>query len=151
MMLQAQINDLKKMIALLLEKPKKKPKSSRLGTFPSKLSKSQGKDKEGESSTSETIDGENNFNYENSKFSSKEEKNSEKEVDRHIKRMNELENCLEAIAHRGNLQEVGVVRSYPAEWYIVPSAQVQGTDLATLMVKVPRINIYITSNPKQGM
>ena len=34
--------------------------------------------------------------------------------------MNELENRLEVITHRGNLQEVGVVRPYPIEWDFTP-------------------------------
>ena len=72
------------------------------------------------------IDSENNFNYKISKSSfipkssSEEEENSEKEVDSHIKRMNELENHLEAIMHRGNLQEVVVVRPYLVEWDSAP-------------------------------
>ena len=34
--------------------------------------------------------------------------------------MTELENCLEAIAQRDDLKEVGVVRPYPVEWDVVP-------------------------------
>ena len=102
----------------MLEKPKKKSKSSRPGTSSSKHSKSKGKNKEG--STSEKIDDGNNFNYEISKSSSEDEENSEKEVDRPIKMMNELENRLKAIEHRDNLQEVGVVRLYLVEWDTSP-------------------------------
>ena len=77
---QESINDLKKMITLLLER-RKKPKSLKpCGSF-SKHSK--GKNEEGESSTSEKTDGENNFNCEISKSSSEEEENSEKKVNNH--------------------------------------------------------------------
>ena len=34
--------------------------------------------------------------------------------------MSQLERRLEALANRKDLQEVGVVRSYPAEWDLVP-------------------------------
>jgi len=113
-MLQAQqesINNLKKMIALLLDKQKKKtPMSSRLGA-----SFSKGKEKKGENSNFEHSDGnKNNFWYGNLESSSEELKNSEAK-DNHAKRMSELEKRLEAITHRGDLQEVGVVRLYPAK------------------------------------
>jgi len=39
--------------------------------------------------------------------SSSEEENSDRSMDRHLKRMTELENRLEAIAHRCDIQEVG--------------------------------------------
>ena len=112
-MLQAQqesINNLKKMIALLLDKQKKKtPMSSRLGA-----SFNKGKEK-GENSNFEHSDGnKNNFWYGNLESSSEELKNSEAK-DNHAKRMSELEKRLEAITHRGDLQEVGVVRLYPAK------------------------------------
>ena len=58
---QESINDLKKMIALLLEKPKKL-KSSKPGAS---SSKSKGKEKVGENSTSENTNDKNNFRYEN--------------------------------------------------------------------------------------
>jgi len=106
------------MIALLLDKQKKKtPKSLRPDA-----SFSIGKAKKGENSTSEHSDGnENNFGYKNPESSSEETENSEAGAeDNHFKRMSEIEKCLEAITHRGNLQEVGVVRSYPAEWDVVP-------------------------------
>jgi len=70
-MLQAQqesINDLKKMIALLLKKPRKKTKS--LKTKASSC-KSKGKEKGDENFISEHSDGnENNFGYENPESSS---------------------------------------------------------------------------------
>jgi len=94
----------------LLKKSKKKTKS--LKTKASSL-KSKGK-KEGENSTSEHSDSnENNFGYENPESSSSEE--PEDSEDNHVKKMNELEKCLEAISIRSNLQEVGVVRPHPVE------------------------------------
>jgi len=115
-MLQAQqesINDLKKMIALLLKKSKKKAKNPKTKSSSCK-SKSKEED---ENSTSEHSDGnENNFGYENLEFSFKELENSE---DNHAKKMNELEKRLEAISNRSNLQEV-VVRPYLIEWDSTP-------------------------------
>jgi len=122
-MLQVQyesINDLKKMIALLLDKPKKKPKSSRPNASSSKPSKNKDKEKIDESSTLKILIGENNFKYEIPKSLSKKQENSENEVDRYIKRMNELENCLEAITHQSDLKEVGMVRPYPIECNAAP-------------------------------
>ena len=69
----------------------------------------------GEKSTSENSNGENNYRYEVLKSSYEEQENSENEANRRIKRMNELENHLEAIAHRSDLQEVGIVRPYLVE------------------------------------
>jgi len=118
-MLQVQqefINDLKKMIALLLKILKKKTKSPKTKAS---SCKSNGKEKEDENSISENSDGnENNFGYENSESSSSEEpENSE---DNHAKKMNELEKRLEVISIRSNLQEVGMVRPYPIEWDSAP-------------------------------
>jgi hypothetical protein len=118
-MLQAQqesINDLKKMIALLIEKPRKKKKSKSLGSpvkpnssskhdaSSSNPPKNKGNGKEGELATPENTGGEDDL--EHLEPSSEEEENSEHEADPHTKRMEELENQLEAIAHRSDLQEV---------------------------------------------
>jgi len=92
---QQSINDPKKIIVLLLEKPKKKTKSPKTKAS---SSKSKGKEKEGENFTSANTNNENNFRYENPEFSSEEKENFEDE-DNHVKRMNELEKCLEAIAN----------------------------------------------------
>ena len=59
---------------------------------------------------------EDNFNFEQPKFSSKEEGKE----DNHSNRINELEKCMEATANRSNLQEAGVVKPYPAKRDIVP-------------------------------
>ena len=77
-MLQVQqefINDLKKMIALLLEKSKKKPKSLRPSTSSSKR---KGKEKIGGIFTSKNTGNENNFDYENLKSSFEDQENLEK-------------------------------------------------------------------------
>ena len=95
----------------MLEKPKK-PKSSRLGAF---SSKSKGKEKMDENSTSENTGDENNFGYENSKSSSEEQENSENK-DNRAKMMNELEKCLEAIANQSYLQKMGIVWPYLTLW-----------------------------------
>ena len=54
------------------------------------------------------------------KSSSESEKDSQTGDDPHAKRMLELETRLDAITHRGELQEVGVVRPYPVEWNDAP-------------------------------
>jgi len=49
--------------------------------------------------------------------------------------MNELEKCLKAIANRSNLQEVGIVRSYPTEWddaSILPGSRKQPCKFFTI-------------------
>ena len=124
-MLQAQqdsINDLKNMIALLIEKPRKKKKSKSLESpikpnssskhdaSSSNPPKNKGKGKEDELATPKNTGGEDNHEYELLESSSEEQENSEHEADPHTKRMEELENRLEGIAHRSYLQEVGVVR-----------------------------------------
>jgi len=93
------------MITLML---KKKTKSLKTKTS---SSKGKGKKKKDEDSTFEESD-----DTKNPKSSSEEEKNLDRSVDHHLKRMTEFENRLEAIAHRGDLQEVGVVRPYLVEW-----------------------------------
>ena len=87
---------------------KKKTKSLKTKTS---SSKGKGKKKKDEDSTFEESD-----DTKNPKSSSEEEKNLDRSVDHHLKRMTEFENHLEAIAHRGDLQEVGVVRPYLVEW-----------------------------------
>jgi len=100
---QESINDLKKMITLLLDK-QKKPKSPKTKAS---SSKSRGKEKEGENSASEHSDGnENNFGFEDPVTSSEEPENTDAE-DSHAKRMSEFEKCLKAITNRSELQEVG--------------------------------------------
>jgi len=71
-------------------------------------------------------------------------------MDSHIKRMNELENHLEAIAHRGNLQEVGVVRPYTrsSEILLPILLGIRHRPYKPLMVKIFRTNIYTILNPK---
>ena len=91
---QESINDLKKMIAILIEKLKKKLESLRPD-----CSSSTGKGKKkGENSTFENTKDENNFEYKIPKSSSKEQDNSKAE-DNHVKRMNALEKHLEAISN----------------------------------------------------
>jgi len=58
-------------------------------------------------------------NSESSKSSSEEGGNPE-DGSTHSKRMNKLEQRLEALTNRKGLQEVGVVRPYPTEWDLVP-------------------------------
>ena len=100
------------MLSQLL-KEKKKPK----GRTPSK--KSKGKRKEWESSFSANTKNEEHSNSEPPKSSFEEEDNSENESS-HSRRMSKLEQCLEALANRGGLQDVGIIRSYPAEWDTAP-------------------------------
>jgi len=91
---QESIDTLKQMIAHLLKKKKKSPKT-------------KGK-KEGECSSFEDTESEKHSNSESPKPSSKEENSSESES-RHSRRMSNLEQCLEDLACRGDLQDVGVV------------------------------------------
>ena len=112
---QESINDLKKMMTLLLEKSKKALKTRKAKASSSKR---KGK-KEGENSTFEPSDGNmNNFEYENPESSSEESEDSETE-DTHAKR-SEIEKHFETFANRSRLQEVGVVRPYPMEKDIAP-------------------------------
>jgi len=66
---QESINNCKKMIALLLDKIKKKTMSPKTKTS---SSKSRGKKEEGESLTSKNIGNKNNFGYENPESSYEE-------------------------------------------------------------------------------
>ena len=104
------------MVALLLKKKTKKnsessnkAKSSSKSEGPSNTpSKDKGKGPE-------HSDDENHTNDELVQSSSEGEEGSGREEDPHAKKMKELEVRLEAIAHRDELQRVGVVRLYPAE------------------------------------
>jgi len=58
-------------------------------------------------------------NSESSKSSSEEGGNPEN-GGTHSKRMNKLEQRLEALTNRKGLKEAGVVQPYPAEWDLVP-------------------------------
>jgi len=103
---QESIDILKQMLAHLLKNKKKSPKT-------------KGKKKEVESFSSEDTKREKHLNPKSPKPSSEEKDNSES-GSRHSRRMSNLEQCLEALAHRDNLQDVGVVRPYPAEWDTTP-------------------------------
>jgi len=85
---------------------RKKPKAK----TPSK----KGKRKEGESSSSAHTEEEEQSNSESSKPSSEEGGNSENEST-HSKRMNKLEQRLEALANQKGLQEARVVLPYSTE------------------------------------
>ena len=109
---QESIDTLKQMLAQLLkDKKKSNAKTS--------SKKSKGKRKEGESSSSVHIKEEKQSNSESSKSSSEEGGNPEN-GGTHSKRMNKLEQRLEALTNWKGLQEVGIVRPYPAEWDLVP-------------------------------
>ena len=85
--------------------------------MPSK--KSKGKRKEEESSSSAHTEEEDQSSSELSKPSSEEKGNSEN-MSTYSKRMSKLEQRLEALSRKG-LQQVGVVRPYPAEWDPIPN------------------------------
>ena len=76
--------------------------------------KSKGKRKEGESSSSVHIEEKEQSTSDSSKSSS-QEKDDQDQGKVHSKRMNQLEQRLEALTNRKGLQEAGVVRPYPAE------------------------------------
>jgi len=107
---QESIDTLKQILAQLLEDKKKSENKA--------SSKSKGKRKEGESSSSVHIEEKGQSNSESSKSLSKEEGNQEN-GDTHSKRINQLEQCLEALTNQKGLQEAGAVRSCPAEWDLV--------------------------------
>jgi len=93
---QESIDTLKQMLAQLLEdKKKSKAKTS--------SKKSKGKQKEGESSSSVHIEEEQQSNSKSSKFSS-EEGGNPKNGGTHSKRMNKVEQRLEAITNQKSLQ-----------------------------------------------
>ena len=101
---QESIDTLEQILAQLLkDKKKSKAKTS--------SKNSNDKRKEGESSSSVHIKEVEQSNSESSKSSSEEGGNSVN-GGTHSKRMNKLEQRLEALTNRKGLQEAGVVRSY---------------------------------------
>ena len=117
---QESIDSLKQMLAQLLEDKRK-------STNKASSKKSKGKRKEGESSSSVHVEEEDQLTSDSSKSSS-QEKDDQDQGKVHSKRMNQLEQRLEALTKRKGLQEAGVVRPYPAEWDLIPYPQVQSFD-----------------------
>jgi hypothetical protein len=114
---QQSISELKNMVALLLEKPKKK--KTRASSM--KPGSSPGQPSKGKENEAEHIIFEESYEDELPQSSSEEEEvSSEQGENPHLKKMKELEKRLEAIAHRGELHDVGVVRPYPVEWDAAP-------------------------------
>ena len=108
------------MVTLLLEKPKKKKtraSSLKPGSSPGQPSK--GKDKEVEHFIFEEPKSKES-NDDEPPQSSSEYGDSGHSKDPHSKKMKELEERLEAIAHRGELHDVGVTKLYPVEWDSAP-------------------------------
>jgi len=105
---QESIDSLKQAIAQLLEDRRKSPPK-----------KSKGKRREGESSSSEPSE-ETRRSAADSPKSSSQVKGDQDQGKAHAKRMSQLEQRIEALTNRKGLQEVGVVRPYPAEWDLVP-------------------------------
>ena len=109
------------MVALLLKKKTRKGVESssktRSSSKPEGPSNTPPKDK---GKRPERTDDENHTNDELVQSSAEGEESSGHEEDPHSKKMKELEVRLEAIAHRDELQRVGVVRLYPAEWDDTP-------------------------------
>ena len=102
------------MVALLLEKPKKKKtraSSQKLDSSTNQFLKN--KNKMPEVIIFENTEGEDNCEDELPQYSS-DEGGSERSQDPHHKKMKKLEERLEAISHRSDLQDVGIVRPYPA-------------------------------------
>jgi len=111
---QESINDLKKMITLLLDR-QKKSRLQRLRLLPAKARVNRKRKalilRKLRVRTASIL---NNLNFHPNK-----EVQKMKTIN-HSKRVSELEKRLKAIANRINLQEVGVIWSYPAEWDVVP-------------------------------
>jgi len=103
---QESIDSLKQMLAQLLEDKRK-------STNKASSKKSKGKLKEGESSSSVHVD-EKEQSTSGSSKSSSQEKDDRDQGKVHSKRMNQLDQHLEALTNRKGLQEAGVVRPYPA-------------------------------------
>ena len=117
---QESIDSLKQMLAQLLEDKRK-------STDKASSKKSKGKRKEGESSSSVQIEEKEQSTSGLPKSSSKGKDNQDHgEV--HSKRMNQLEQRLEALTNRKGLQEAGVVRPYPAEGLCSIPSRVQSSD-----------------------
>ena len=132
------------MLAQLLEDKRK-------STNKASSKKSKGKRKEGESSSSVHID-EKEQSTSGSSKSSSQKKDDQDWGKVHSKRMNQLEQRLEALTNRKGLQEAGVVRPYPPEWDLVSyPPKFKAPTLQDLMGKVHRTNISTILNPKQGM
>ena len=141
---QESIDSLKQMLAQLLED---KRKSTNKGSS----KKSKGKRKAGESSSSVHIEEEEQLTSGSSKSSS-QEKDDREQGKVHSKRMNQLEQRLEALTNRKGLQEAGVVRPYPTEWDLVPyPPKFKAQPSKHLMGKVHRTNISTTLSLKRGM
>jgi len=103
---QKSINTLKRILVQLLEDKKKSNDKASSKKF-------KGKRKEGKSSSSVHIEEKGQSAPESSKPSSEKGGNSEN-GSTHSKRMNKLEQSLEALTNRKGLQKIGVVRPYPA-------------------------------------
>jgi len=141
------------MFSQLLEDKKKKSK------IKAPFKKFKGKRKEAESlssahteslSSTHTED-EEHSNSEPSKPPSEDEVNSEN-GSTHSKRMSKLEQCLEALANRKGLQEVGVVWSYLAEWdFVSHPSKFKALTLQAFDGKGHRTSTYTTSSLRQGM
>jgi len=108
---QESIDSLKQMLVQLLEDKRK-------STDKASSKKSKGKRKERESSSSVHIEEKEQPTSGSSKSSS-QGKDDRDQGRIHSKRMNQLEQHLEALTNRKGLQEAGVVRPYPAEWDLV--------------------------------
>ena len=106
---QESINNLKKMIACLLKKSKKKIRVRRLKLL---LAKARVKRWVKTLPPNILMAMRTTLDMKILSLLLQEPKNSE---DNHAKKVNELEKYLEAISHRSNLQEVGVVRPYPVK------------------------------------
>ena len=111
---QESIDTFKQMLAQLLKKKKKGPKT-------------KGK-KEGESSSSEDIESEKHSNTETPKPSSEKEDGLES-GSHHSRRMSNPEKHLKVLARQGDLQDVGVVRLPSGMRHNSLPSKVQGTDL----------------------
>ena len=109
---QESIDSLKQMLAQLLEDKRK-------STYKASSKKSKGKRKKGESSSSVHRE-ENEQPTSGSSKSSSQGKDDRGQRNVHSRRMNQLEQRLEALTNRKGLQEAGVVRPYTTEWDLIP-------------------------------
>ena len=117
---QESIDDLKNMVALLLKKKKKSTESPVKTKTSSKSEGPSTTPPKGKGNELEHASDDETHDEEVIQSSSESEKDSNHEEDPNAKRMKELKIRLEAIAHRDELKDVGVVRPYPVEWDDTP-------------------------------
>jgi hypothetical protein len=143
---QQSIDELKNLMALLLKQKKTRASSVKTSSSSGRLIK--GKEKEAE----HLIFEEPRSSDDEHPQSSSEEGGSEHGKYPHLKKVQEFEKRIEAIAHRGELHDVGVIRPYPIEWDSAPyPSKFKALTLHTFDEKSRPTSISTTSSLRLGM